>query len=108
MSLDRPARFPWWAYWLALAVILLFALAPVLSVLAAGFIAETNGCNLNEASIHPCLVGGQDAGGLLYTLFVLGWFAIATLPLGGGALVVWLATLVVHRIAWGQMQKARG
>ena len=107
MSEERPARFPWWAYWLVLAVIALFALGPVLSVVIAGVIAETNGCVVNEGSINPCLVAGVDMGGTLYGLFVMGWLALATLPLGGAAFFVWLASLIIHRIAWGQMQKGK-
>ena len=107
MSETRPARFPWWAYWLFLVMIALFAFAPIISVIAASLIAEANGCGLDEGSIHPCLVAGSDLGSTLYTLFVLGWFALATLPLGGAAFFVWLATLIIHRIAWGQMQKGK-
>jgi hypothetical protein len=106
MNEERPARFPWWIYWLLLVLILLFALAPVFSVLLGGFLAEANGCVLNEGSINPCMIGGADWGGTLYMLFVMGWFALATLPLGGGALIVWLVILIIHRIAWGRMQKA--
>ena len=107
MSEERPAKFAWWAYWLFLAVIALFAFAPVISVLVASSIAESNGCNLIEGGINPCLVAGSDMGPIIYTLFVLGWFAIATIPLGGAAFFVWLATLIIHRIAWGQMQKGK-
>jgi heme exporter protein D len=32
---------------------------------------------------------------------------LATIPLGGAAFFVWLATLIIHRIAWGQMQKGK-
>ena len=106
MSEERPARFPWWIYWLLLVLILLFALAPVISVLVAGWLAESNGCVLHEGGINPCMVGGSDMGPTLYTLFVLGWFMLATIPLGGGALIVWLVILIIHRIAWGRMQKA--
>jgi hypothetical protein len=100
-------RFPWWAYWLFLVVIALFAFAPMISMLIASFIAESNGCTLNEGGINACLVGGTDMGSTLYTLFVLGWFMLATIPLGGAAFFVWLATLIIHRIAWGQMQKGK-
>jgi hypothetical protein len=53
------------------------------------------------------MIGGADWGQTLYTLFVLGWFMLATIPLGGAAFFVWLATLIIHRIAWGQMQKGK-
>lgn len=92
----RPRRFPWLVYVLLLVMILLVALAPVISVAIAGFIAEANGCVLNEGGIHPCLVSGEDVGGSLYTMFVLGWFMLATLPLGTVALAVLLLVLVVH------------
>lgn len=105
MSEARPARFPWWIYWLLLALILLFAFAPVISVMIAGWMAEANGCALDEGSIHTCMVGGEDIGPTLYTLFVLGWFGLATLPLGGGALIVWLVIVIIHRLAWGHWQK---
>ena len=107
MSETRPAKFAWWVYWLFLALIVLFALAPMISVIVAGLIAESNGCALNEGSINTCMVLGSDMGSTLYTLFVLGWLALATLPLGGAAFLVWLATLIIHRIAWGQMQKGK-
>lgn len=107
MSDARPAKFPWWAYWLFLGVIALFAFAPVISVLIAGWVAESNGCALNEGSINSCMVGGSDMGPMLYSLFVLGWFMLATIPLGGAAFFVWLASLIIHRIAWGQMQKGK-
>ena len=48
----------------------------------------------------------MDVGGLLYFTGVMGWFMLATIPLGGGALIVWLVILIIHRIAWGRMQKA--
>jgi hypothetical protein len=85
----------------------LFAVAPIISVLTASFIAESNGCNLNEGSVNTCVVGGNDLGPTIYTLFVFGWLAIATLPLGGAAFFVWLATLIIHRIGWVQMQKGK-
>ena len=105
--MHKPDKFPYWAYAVALAVILFFALAPVISVFLASFIAEANACPLNEGTVNPCMLAGVDLGPTLYTLFVLGWFALATLPLGGGALLVWLASLIIHRIGWGQMQKGK-
>ncbi len=107
MSTERPANFPWRVYWLLFGVIVMFALAPILSALFSGLLAEVNGCTLTEHDMHPCVVGDMEFGGIISFFFVLGLFALATLPLGGGALIVWLATLIIHRIAWGQMQKAK-
>lgn len=103
MSATTPARrFTWWIYWLPLALILIFALWPVASVATAGWIAEVNGCIVDEGSIHPCIVNGADWGDTLYTLGVLGWFMLATVPMGGIALFVWLFVLIIHRVAFGR------
>ena len=95
-------RFPWWAYWLAFAFIAVFTLWPVGAVTLAQLIADANGCRVDEGSVHPCIVGGQDLGETLYTLGVLGWLMLVTLPLGFGALIVWLIILLIHRAAWGR------
>jgi hypothetical protein len=84
----------------ALLLILLFGTAPALSALGAGAIASLFGCALDEGSIHPCMAFGHDIGDMLYTMFVLGWFAMVTFPLGALALLAWIVValilLVVH------------
>jgi hypothetical protein len=105
---DAPARrFPWWVYTLALALILLVALAPLISVMIAGTIAEANGCTLHEGFVNPCLVNGTDMGETLYAMGVMGWFMLATIPLGAMALVAWLVILVIHLIARRRRRTAR-
>jgi len=101
------ARFAWRTYAVILVAIVLFAAAPLLSVIFTSVVAEANGCVVNEGGVHPCLVLGLDIGGLLYFTGVMGWFMLVTIPLGGGASIVWLVILIIHRIAWGQMQKAK-
>lgn len=76
---------------LVLGLILFLAFLPVLSVAAAGAIANANGCDLDEGSVHPCLVNGVDMGETLYSMGVMGWFMLATLPLGLGAAAVYIA-----------------
>jgi hypothetical protein len=49
----------------------------------------------DEASVHRCVILGIDIGGLLALMFVAGWFALATIPLGGGALLIWAAVAIV-------------
>jgi len=72
---------------------------PIASVIVAGTIASWNGCTLNEGSAHPCVVNGADIGGTLYAMGVMGWFMIATIPLGFIATIVWtLAWVVVARM----------
>lgn len=104
MSKPLP-RFPWWAYGVVLPLIVIVALLPLFSVAIAGWIAEANGCVLHEGFANPCVVNGADIGQTLYALGVMGWFMLATIPLGAGALIVWLIVLVVHRLYWGHRRR---
>lgn len=92
-------RFPWPIYLVVLAVIVVLAALPVLSVTVAGMVASANGCRLDEGSAHPCLIAGTDYGGTLYTLGVLGWLMLASLPLGGIAVLAWAVVLGIHLLA---------
>ena len=38
---------------------------------------------------------GLDIGGELYTMFVLIWFGMMTIPLAAVALLVWLAAAII-------------
>lgn len=107
MTTAPKQRFPWWAYWSALAIILLLALAPVISVIVAGSIADANGCALDEGSVHPCVVNGTDIGATLYALGVTGWLMLASIPLGAGALLLWGVVLIAHRLYWGRQRETR-
>jgi hypothetical protein len=84
-------------YWLvrSLLVIVLFAAAPLILVLIATVIANANGCTLNEAQLHPCVVFGVDWGGMLYGMAVMGWLGIVTLQFGAMALFVWLVVAAI-------------
>ena len=93
-------RFPWILYWIVLVPIVLFAFAPIGSVMLCSVIATANGCKVDEGSVHPCIINGQDYGHLLYTLGVLGWLMLITLPGGVLAFVIWLIILILHREAW--------
>jgi hypothetical protein len=65
-----PKRMMIWA----LALILLFGAFPLLTLVSAVLFASTFGCQLDEGSIHPCIVLGLDFGGLVYPMTVGGWF----------------------------------
>ena len=58
-------RFPWILYWIVFVLIVLFAFAPVGSVVACGLIANAHGCRVDEGSVHPCVINGKDYGHLL-------------------------------------------
>src|SRR5437899_8263821 len=93
-------RFPWILYGVALVLIVLFAFAPIGSVMLCAAVANAYGCKVDEGSMHPCIINGQDYGQLLYTLGVLGWLMLVTLPAGLFAFVVWLIILILHRQSW--------
>lgn len=102
----RGRRFPWWLYAVALFFILGFALWPLFAVLVSGMIADANGCVLNEAQAHACWINGEDWGRGLYTAFVMGWFMIATIPIGVGALLAWLLVLSIHLVRYWRRRDA--
>ncbi|WP_198174080.1 hypothetical protein [Mesorhizobium xinjiangense] len=84
------------AFWLAAIIVL--AVLPLISVFAADFVAQWNGCTLNEGQVHPCVIAGADRGELLYTMFVMGWLSLLTVPAGFGVLMIWATVTVVTRI----------
>jgi ABC-type Fe3+ transport system permease subunit len=85
----------WIVMWIVLAAILIVTAAPLISVIVAGSIAEANGCTLHEGFVNPCIINGRDVGQTLYTMGMMGWLMLASIPLGGIALVVWLVLAVV-------------
>ncbi len=94
MNANPTRRFPWVLYLLALFAILAFAFAPIGSVMLCAGIANAYGCKVDEGSVHPCIINGHDYGELLYSLGVLGWLMLVTLPAGALAFVFWLIALI--------------
>lgn len=74
---------------------IVFAFLPVLGVLLASGVATLGGCDLNEGSVNACVVLGMDMGGTLYVLFVMGWYALVTLPLGMGVAAIGLLLAII-------------
>ena len=85
-----------------MTLIVLVALAPIGSVVACGWVASAHGCKVDEGSVHPCMINGKDYGHLLYTLGVLGWLMLVTLPGGALAVMIWLVVLLLHRASWSR------
>lgn len=83
---------------LILIPILLWTIWPVLLVATAGAIASANGCELNETTINSCIVNGREMGNTLYSMGVMGWFMLITIPTGLLALLVFLLLLLVEWI----------
>ena len=80
-----------------------FPLVCVLIVSAASVIF---GCTVNEGSPTPCVVFGVDIGKPLYTLGVMGWLGIVTLPSGGIALVLYTVFVVTESMIARRKRKA--
>ncbi|GAA3960431.1 hypothetical protein [Mucilaginibacter dorajii] len=80
--------------WYHLYIILL-ALAPLLVSIAAGFIGNCMGCNINEGGTDACVRLGISFGNVLNPLGVLGWLCIITVPLGIIAAIV-LIIAAIH------------
>ena|SRR6516164_9856975 len=91
---QRPFR----ALLVCLVLILLITGLPVINILISSVIASALGCRLDEGSVHPCLFVRMDLGDLLYFLFVSGWFAVLTIPVGVMLILVWLIVAVVFAI----------
>jgi hypothetical protein len=100
MNAKPTRRFPWIVYVIVLFAILAVAFAPVGSVILCSWIANAYGCKVDEGSVHPCIIGGHDYGQLLYTLGVLAWLMLVTLPGGVVAFIIWLIILILHRANW--------
>jgi hypothetical protein len=79
----------------ALALILMVGALPLLSLLLAMLFASAFGCQLDEGSVHKCVVLGLDFGGLLYPMALGAFFAVFTIPLAGLALIAWFIVWVV-------------
>src|SRR2546421_11800235 len=100
MSSKPHERFAWIWYLLALFMIFGSVFAPIGSVMLCAAITNAYGCQVDEGSVHPCIINGQDYGQLLYTLGVLGWLMLVTIPGGLFAFVTWLIVLILHRASW--------
>jgi hypothetical protein len=105
---SKAFRISWPVFIVVTALIAIAAGFPLLSALAAGSIANLHGCVLNEGGVNPCVIAGIDFGKALYSLGVLGWLAIATLPLGMGALVLWFLAFAVIALRARAIDRRKG
>ena len=92
---------------LVILFILLLAISPLLATMAAGTIANRYDCDLDEGSIHPCIVNGNDIGDTLYTLGMLGWLMLGTIPLGMIAIAVYLFGIAIFYLVRYLIRKDR-
>ena len=78
-----------------IALAILACLSPLISTALAGWIASSHGCTLHEGFANPCVINGTDYGETLYTMGVMGWLMLATLPIAAGFLLLWIVAEVV-------------
>jgi hypothetical protein len=92
---DRPPLTPVSRPWKIILIILTIAAwLPIGFAFAASGIASSLGCRLNEAGNNPCLLAGHDIGDTLYTMFMMFWLAILTMPLMAISIIGWLVVWV--------------
>ena len=83
---------------LAYLGVVLFAFAPIIVAIVSGSVAHAFGCQVDEGSVHPCVIFGFDWGSIFNFLGVSGWFFLLTVPLGGILFIGLTIFLVVRRI----------
>ena len=98
MGVRRSYPFVWLGA--SLAVIVLFAVAPFISLLVAGAMADALGCTLPLSHIPPCPFMGADWGETLTVMAYVGYFAFWTLPTGALALAIWLLVVGTVTFMW--------
>jgi hypothetical protein len=74
-------------------IVVVLALSPIAVTYTAGLVALLLGCDLNEASVHPCPLLGVNIGPLLYAMGLAVWFVSLTIAAG-------LVALLVLAIVW--------
>jgi hypothetical protein len=77
------------AFRIAMAIVIVICLLPIASLLLSLALASLGNCRVDEGSVHPCVIAGIDLGEALYTMFVLPWLGLLTLPVLAFALLLW-------------------
>jgi len=79
-------------------IVIALAFSPIAVTYSAGLIASLLGCDLNEASVHPCPLLGVNIGPLLYAMGLAVWFVSLTVLAGLLALVVLVIIFIVRTL----------
>ena len=91
----HPARTGRALIWIG-SVFVLIGFAPMGFAFLASWIAQTNGCQLNEGMANVCIIGGSDWGYALYTMFVSGWLFLLTMLLIPLGLIILIIGIVIR------------
>lgn len=97
LPLNKLKQMSKWAFFISIGI----ALLP-LALAAVGIaLANIAGCEINEAVVEVCNLGGIDIGGMLYFMLFSAWFSLVTVPIGGSiailSLIVYATTRLVTR-----------
>lgn len=95
-----PAAFNMRPYWQLLALIVIVTAGPMAIVYLASVIADLNHCTITDAGPTPCIIFGQDRGGVLYDMAAFVQVSFVTMPIGMLLGFLWLAVLVISLMAW--------
>lgn len=79
-------------------LVIVICLLPVAGVVWSSWFADRHDCVLNEAARHPCIVAGEDWGGLIGAAFLLGWLGIVSLPIGAAVLGLLIVVSVIRAL----------
>lgn len=78
--------------------LLVFACAlPFILSMGAQLIATVAGCELDLASVHPCVVAGRDIGHALLVIGMMGYGLFFTFPVLIVLVPVWI---LVELVCW--------
>jgi hypothetical protein len=102
----RRRDFPAWIYITSFLLIVLLGILPILTTVVGVAMANAYGCQVDESSVHPCLINGADQGELLQSLGNSFWFTLYTLPLAFLLFHVRLVVIIVHLVIAGRRRKA--
>lgn len=96
----RQYKFPL----LVIVTSVVVAVLPLVSALLSSLIADLADCPLNEGAVNACQIGVWEVGELLYTMFVMGWLMLVSIPLGMLGVGLGLLLLVVQLIIRSNQQ----
>ena len=80
--------------------LLFLCLLPVFLTLLGMGIAAVAGCEIGGGGPQTCLILGSDWGETLYTLTMMHWYALLTLPLAVVPLILILVLALVDLIRY--------
>lgn len=75
---------------IAALLVLAMCAAPMAATFVAYAIARANGCTLHEGFANPCVVLGADIGSALYSMGVMFWLTLITMPVAALTALAWL------------------